>query len=63
MFALIAATVFVDAFFGLMAWFSYAFFGEQALFIAAVLLLPPLATTLYCVSRAQAVRRGENPKF
>ena len=63
MVALIVATVLLYVAFGGMLWFAHAFFGEISLLIAALLLLPPLAATLYCLNRVRAVRRGENPKF
>ena len=63
MVALIVATVLLYVAFGGMLWFAYAFSGEVSLLIAVLLLLPPLAATLYSFNRVRAVRRGENPKF
>ena len=63
--ALIVATVILDVAFGWMIWMTFALFGVEldTFLVAALLVLPPLAATLYCVNRAHAVRRGENPRF
>lgn len=63
--ALIVATVILDVAFGWMIWMTFAFFGVMldTFVVAAVLVFPPLAATLYCVNRALAVRKGENPRF
>ena len=53
-----------------MVWFTFAFFGFDAcyadLLTAIVLIamaLSPVPVWMYCVRRANALRRGERPKI
>lgn len=52
-----------------MVWFTFAFFGFEALgndplvvIIVVAMALSPIPIWIYCVRRITALRRGESPK-